>query len=179
MERHQVPENLVSSKISYIERIGEDLYYMTRNEILQSDLSGENFSVFRKSEKDAPFYGMSAPKLAISANGILDIKTGNLLAKKEEAASTICASNGKVYQYYYITGTVLELSAEGTDTIVKNLKRSKEPTPLITGVRNTSSGTWIMTYDGIYLVEEDKWLFPSMPVSDVIETQDAHIGFQP
>ena len=172
MERYQVPENLVSSKISYIERIGEDLYYMTRNEILQSDLSGENFSVFRKSEKDAPFYGMSAPNLAISANGLLDLKTGNLLAKKEEAASTICASNGKVYQYYYITGTVLELSAEDTDTIVKNLNRSKGPTPLITGVRNTSSGTWIMTYDGIYLVEEEKWLFPSMPVSDVIETQD-------
>ena len=172
MEQHQIPEDLVTSKVSYLERIGDELFFMTRNEILKSDLSGNDFSLLHKAAENTSFYGMAAPKLALTAKGLIDLPSGNVLAEKEEAASTICSSNGKTYQYYYITGTVLELNAEGSDTIVKNLRRSKGPTPLITGVRNTSAGTWILTYDGAYLVENNSWLFPSTPVSDVIETKD-------
>jgi len=56
--------------------------------------------VFYQGGDANPIYGMAAPHLAISASGLLDLKTGNLLAKKEEASSTLCSSNGKAYQYY-------------------------------------------------------------------------------
>ncbi|MCF8277477.1 MAG: histidine kinase [Flavobacteriales bacterium] len=172
MEQHQIPEDLPTSKVSYLERIGDELFFMTRNEILKSDLLGNDFSLLRKAAENTSFYGLAAPNFALTAKGLIDLPSGNRLAEKEEAASTLCSSNGKIYQYYYITGTVLGLNAEGSDTIVKNLRRSEGPTPLITGVRNTSAGTWILTYDGAYLVESASWLFPSTPVSDVIETKD-------
>jgi hypothetical protein len=172
MEQHPIPEGLATSKVSSIERIGDGLFFMTRNEILKSDLSGNDFSLPHKAAENTSFYGMAAPDFALTAKGLIDLGSGNRLAEKEEAASTLCSSNGKTYQYYYITGTVLELNAESSDTIVKDLRRSKGPTPLITGVRNTSAGTWILTYDGAYLVETSSWLFPSTPISDVIETKD-------
>ncbi len=172
MQQHPIPKELTTDKVSFLERIGNELFFMTRNEILKSDLLAERFSLVQRLDENDPFYGMAAPDFALSAKGIVHLPSGNILAKKEDAASTICSSNGKIYQYYYITGTVLELSAVGTDTIVKNLSRSKGPTPLMTGVRNTSAGTWILTYDGAYLVETSSWLFPSTPVSDVIETKD-------
>lgn len=177
MEHHQIPDNQAIIKINYIERSGDALYYMTRNEVLKSNLSGEKFSLCYQGKAGSIIYGMVAPNLVLSSGGLFDLKTGKMLAKKEEAASTLCASNGKAYQYYYISGTVIELASGSTDTIVKNLKRNGGPIPLITGVRNTSAGTWVMTYDGIYLVEEDKWLFPSIPISDVIETQDGSHWF--
>lgn len=172
MEQHPIPKELASEKVSYLERTGNELFFMTRNEILKSDLSGGDFSLLYKSEQNISIYGMAAPDFALTVNGLINLRSGDRLAEKEEAASTLCSSNGKVYQYYYITGTVLELTAAGADTIVKNLRRSAGPTPLITGVRNTSAGTWILTYDGAYLVETGSWLFPSTPVSDVIEAKD-------
>ncbi|MCF8460025.1 MAG: histidine kinase [Flavobacteriales bacterium] len=177
MERHQIPDDHARSKVNYIEKSGDALFYMTRNEVLRSDLSGEGFTLVHRTDNLEPIHGMAAPNFILSSKGLISLKTRSLQAKKEEDASTLCASNDKVYQYYYITGTVLELSSGGADTIVNALKRKNGPIPLITGVRNTSAGTWVMTYDGIYLVEQDKWLFPSMPVSDVIETQDGSHWF--
>ena len=172
MEQHPIPKELATEKVSYVERTGNELFFMTRYEILKSNLTANDFSLLRNAGANTSFYGLAAPRFALTANGLIDLHSGNRLAEKEEAASTLCSSNGKVYQYYYITGTVLELTAAGADTIVKNLRRSAGPTPLITGVRNTSAGTWILTYDGAYLVETGSWLFPSTPVSDVIETKD-------
>ena len=172
MEQHPIPKELATEKVSYLERIGNELFFMTRNEILKSNLSANNFSLLRNANANTSFYGMAAPRFALTANGLIDLHSGNRLAEKEEAASTLCSSNGKVYQYYYITGTVLELSDAGADTIVTNLRRIEGPLPLITGVRNTSAGIWILTYGGAYLVQTGSWLFPSTPVSDVIETKD-------
>jgi hypothetical protein len=48
---------------------------------------------------------------------------------------------------------------------------------MITGVRTTALGTWILTYDGAFLLEEKSWVFPKMAVSDVVEARDGSHWF--
>lgn len=165
-------QDLVTEKIVAVERARDSLYFMTKNEIVKTDLNGENGGVLRKAKVDEKFYGLASNRFLITSWDFINLKTGEMISTDGVPPSNLSSGFDEYFRYYYAIGKVEKLGKSDSEILVEGLQRQPGVTPLITGVRSTSAGTWVMTYDGVYLIEKQQWLFPSIPISDLIETQD-------
>jgi signal transduction histidine kinase/ligand-binding sensor domain-containing protein len=162
----------VSEKIMTLERVGDKLYFMSKKELVETDLSGKNAVITRKAEDNERFYGFAGNRFLHSSLGLTDLKLNSRTIHPDRNPFNLSAGKESDYRYYYTTGKVERVSQSGTQELVASLQRKGGAIPLITGVRETSAGIWILTYDGAYLIGKDQWLFPGIPISDVVETTD-------
>ena len=91
---------------------------------------------------------------------------------KDAPSSAMDVVGNEFVRYYYDTGTVVRYNGVMADTVVAGLARPGSQLSKLVGVRRTSAGLWILSYDGAYLVDENRWFFGSTPVSDVVEGRD-------
>jgi ligand-binding sensor domain-containing protein len=160
------------SKLVDMQRIGDALLLLTSTERATLPLSTQKLQGVSTATAGTSHYGMAQNRWAMTSHGLLNLRTDSLHSSPNEDPSNVCTSQGADFRYYYATGTVEHLTDAGQTGLVEGLRRGNGAIPLITGARVTSAGTWVMTYDGVYLVERDAWLFPSTPISDVVEAQD-------
>jgi two-component sensor histidine kinase len=163
---------LVTEKIVDFEKVGDKFYFMSKRELLESNLKGGEARIIRKAKAEENYYGIAGNRFLHSSLGLTDLRSNTTSSHLDEHSKNLSTGRKSDYRYYYASGKVERLSETGPDEILSSLHRVSGPVPLITGVRETSAGAWIMTYDGAYLIEKDQWLFPGVPISDVIETRD-------
>jgi ligand-binding sensor domain-containing protein/anti-sigma regulatory factor (Ser/Thr protein kinase) len=171
------PHEGLRGKVKALERKGDSLLILTERELAICHAAGSQPRIIAKADGDDFFLSNVSDTLVLTMKGLLDVRSGTLRTESRHVPSAIGRVGRQVVRWYKERGTVTRLHNAGEDTLVSGLRRKKDPVPFITLVRATSAGTWILTYDGAFLVEEGKWLFPNIPVSDVVEARDGSHWF--
>jgi len=166
-----------TGRIIDIQHEGDSILFLTKKEMILYLPIENSVSVIYKAEKDEKIYGNAWSRYVQTSFGIKALPSGKVVQATGGPTYSLNASSSGNHWFYHITGNVKRLTNNGQETIANGLKRKEGPFPRINGVRTTSAGTWILTYDGAYLVEAKRWFFPSEPVSDVLEAKDGATWF--
>lgn len=172
----QILEGL-DGKLLALEPFGDSLLVLTKLQLAVYHHSLPRPRVIATTTLDNQFLGNVADSLLLTMNGVLNLKTGTLDTVMGQIPSHMEHDAYGIYRYFKEAGTVQLRTRNGYRELVRGLRREGRPIPLTVGVRTNSTGTWILTFDGAYLVEKDQWLFPGTPISDVTEAQDGSLWF--
>jgi anti-sigma regulatory factor (Ser/Thr protein kinase) len=172
----QVLEGL-TGKVLALERKGDSLLILTDRELAICAAHGSAARVIARAQKNDRFLSSAKDEWILSPRGLLSIRDGSFRPNQTDLSSHIQQTGGRVLRFYKNKSIVTHVHSQGEDTLLNNLRRDAAFVPMITGVRTTTVGTWILTYDGAFLLEERSWVFPKMPISDVVEARDGSHWF--
>lgn len=167
----------LEGKLLALEPFADSLLVLTKLQLAVYHQGLPRPRVIATTTLDNQFLGNVADSLLLTMNGILNLKTGTLDTVMGQIPSHMEHDAYGIYRYFKEAGTVQLRTRKGYRELVRGLRREGRPIPLTVGVRANSTGTWILTFDGAYLVEKGQWLFPGTPISDVIEAQDGSLWF--
>jgi two-component sensor histidine kinase len=172
----QVLEGL-TGKVLALERKGDSLLILTDRELAICAANGSAARVIARAEENDQFLSSAMDEWILSLRGLFNIRDGSFRPNQTDLSSHIQQTGGRVLRFYKGKSIVTHVHPQGEDTLLNNLRRDAAFVPMITGVRTTAVGTWILTYDGAFLLEEKSWVFPKMAVSDVVEARDGSHWF--
>jgi hypothetical protein len=172
----QVLEGL-DGKILALEPFSDSLLVLTKLQLAVYHKSMPRPRIIASTTPDNQYLGNVADSLLLTMRGVLHLRSGTVDTVMGHIPSHMEHDAYGIYRYFKEAGTVQLRTPNGYTELVRGLRREGRPIPLTVGVRSNSTGTWILTFDGAYLVEKQQWLFPGTPVSDVIEAQDGSLWF--
>ena len=136
-----------------IQQEGDSLLFLTRKELILYKTNERSVSVIHRCLESENIYGACGSRYVQSSRGIQRTETGDLIHTGDQPSYNICSTKSGDYCFFHITGRVVRLNGNMQEAVVENLQRTEGSFPRINRVRTTSAGTWILTYEGAYLVE--------------------------
>jgi len=167
----------LQGKVLETERYGDSLLVLTDKELAICALSGSIPRTIAVSERGDRFISNAGDSLLLTLTGLTNVSSGKKRIDLNHVPSYLNNDMNGVFRFYIDQGIVTRINADTEDTLVGHLQRDGGPVPYITGVRETSNGIWVMTFDGAFLVETGQWLLPGLGVSDVVEARDGSHWF--
>lgn len=176
MWRDTVVSKHFTGRILDIQTESDRMLFLTSAEIVELQFSDGSITVKHRLT-DNKFYSAAGDRYANTSKGLVDLGNGAVIVPPDGPTANICVSPGSDFRAYHTTGKVSKLNDGKETVVIENLRTVSGSIPRINAVRTTSAGTWITTYEGVYLVEQNKWLFPNEPISDVEEAKDGSTWF--
>lgn len=170
--------NYFTDRIIMLQQQQQDsLLFVTKKElVLHVPSTGETTVIFHTEPNDF-IYSAAGMNYIQTSHGILSTSSGNLIPFTHREAYNLTFCEAGAFAHVMVEGEAYSLQGNEAKPLVKDLKDTSGKYPRINGVRSTSSGTWVLTYSGAYLVEKQQWMFPGEPISDIVETRDGATWF--
>lgn len=158
-----------SGNLVTVQEVLDTVYVLTKTELLMFPPNSDIPEVI-ESFTEGSMWGVGGKTYRL-ADKIQHRPSGSELeVLREIGSSHVCAVGTDFYRFFFDVGTVLKMNPTHYDTVVVGLHRPNSRPAKLTGVRKTSAGTWIIGYDGAYLLDSNQWFLEGVPVSDLVES---------
>jgi len=169
--RPDILEGLIG-KVFALERVGDSLVVLTDRELAICAAEGSLPRVIVPVEDGISYFSNVGDRYLLGSKGLLDVRGNRLILPNSRHLTRIHGVGESLFGAHWYLGTVTRIAEAQVDTVVSGLRREGGPIPQIIMISGTSAGTWILNYEGAYLLEKEQWFFPGMPVSYVLEAED-------